>query len=60
MTDFNLFKSFFDYSSPSNIYKNLNIATDREKNKTEVNKIKDRLADLMVNIDNNPTDNANK
>ena len=58
--DKTLFKKQFEYSSPSNMYKNLNTATDIEKNKTKVNKIKKDLADLMMKFKNNPTNNAKK
>ena len=60
MVDNNLFKEYFEYSSPSGVYKNLNTTTGIEKNKTELNKIQDKLADLMVNIENNPTNNVEK
>ena len=60
MVDNNLFKEYFEYSSPSGVYKNLNTRTGIEKNKTELNKIQDKLADLMVNIENNPTNNVEK
>ena len=56
----NLFKEHFEYSSPSNMYKNLNTTTDMEKNKTKVNKIKGNLVDLMMKFKNNPTNNAKK
>ena len=42
------------------MYKNLNTTTDIEENKTTVNKIKHNLADLMVDIENDPTNNAKK
>ena len=41
MTDNNLFKEYLEYSSPSDMYKNLNTTTDIEKNKTKVNTMKD-------------------
>ena len=37
----NLFKEYFEYSSPSNMYKNLNTTTDI--NKTKEYKIEDKL-----------------
>ena len=60
MINNNLFKEYFKYLSPSNMYKNLNTTTDIEENKTTVNKIKHNLADLMVDIENDPTNNAKK
>ena len=60
MINKNLFKQYFEYSSPSDMYKNLNTTADIEKNKTIVNKIKDKLVDLMVNIENNPANNGKK
>ena len=58
-TDNNLFREHFEYSSPSDMYKNLNTTTDIEENKTKVNKIKGNLVDLMMKFKNNPT-NAKK
>ena len=60
MINNNLFKEYFKYLSPSNMYKNLNTTTDIEENKTTVNKIKHNLADLMVDIENDPTNNVKK
>ena len=48
--DNNLFKEHLEYSSASNLYKNLNTATDIEENKIKVNKIKNNLADLIWNL----------
>ena len=42
------------------MYKNLNTATDIEENKIKVNKIKNNLADLVMKIKNNPTNNTKK
>ena len=56
----NLFKEYFEYSSPSDLYKNLNTTTKIEKSKTIVNKIKVALANLMVDIKNNPINNVKK
>ena len=44
------FKENFEYSNPSNMYKNLNTTTDIEENKTKVNKIKNNLVDLVMKI----------
>ena len=56
----NLFKEYFEYSSPSNMYKNLNTTTDIEEKKTIVNKIKNYLPDWMMKFKHNPTNNAKK
>ena len=53
-------EEYFEYSSPSNMYKNLNTTTDIEENKTKVNKIKDYLSDWMMKFKHNPTNNAKK
>ena len=58
--DNNLLKEHLEYSSASNLYKNLNTATDIEENKIKVNKIKNNLADLVMKIKNNPTNNTKK
>ena len=42
------------------MYKNLNATTDIEENKIRVNKIKSNLADLVMKIKNNPTNNTKK
>ena len=42
------------------MYKNLNTTTNLEKNKTKVNKIKNNLANLIADIENNSTNNAEK
>ena len=42
-----LFEKYFDYSSPSNMYRALNETTGSEENKTQVNMIENRLANLM-------------
>ena len=42
------------------MYKNLNTTTQIEKNKAKVNKIKDKLTDLVVNIENDPTNHVTK
>ena len=59
-TNNNLFKKHFEYSSPSDMYKNLNTTEDIEENKTKVNKIKNNLTGLMMKFKNNPTDNVKK
>ena len=42
------------------MYKNLNTTTDIEENKTKVNEIKNNLADLMMKIKKNSTNNVKK
>ena len=42
------------------MYKNLNNTRNIEKNKTIVNKTKNNLADLMMKLKNNPTNNAKR
>ena len=42
-----LFREYFEYSSPSDMYKNLNKTIGSEENKAQVNAIKDKLANLM-------------
>ena len=42
------------------MYKNVNTTTDIEENKIKVNKIKSNLADLVMKIKNNPTNNTKK
>ena len=42
------------------MYKNVNATTDIEENKIKVNKIKSNLADLVMKIKNNPTNNTKK
>ena len=54
------FKEYFEYSRPSAMYKNLNNTRNIEKNKTIVNKTKNNLADLMMKLKNNPTNNAKR
>ena len=55
-----MYKKHFEYSSPSDMYKNLNTTTDIEENKTKVNEIKNNLADLMMKIKKNSTNNVKK
>ena len=52
MIDHKLFKYYFEYFSPTNMYKNLNKTTGTEKNKSQVNMIKTNLTNLMVEIVN--------
>ena len=52
MIDHKLFKYYFEYFSPTDLYKNLNKTTGTEKNKTQVNMMKTNLTNLMVEIVN--------
>ena len=52
MIDHKLFKYYFEYFSPTDMYKNLNKTTGTEKNKSQVNMIKTNLTNLMVEIVN--------
>ena len=55
MINNDFFKEYFEYSSLSNMYKNLNTSIDIEENKTKVNKIKKNLTGLMIKIKIDPT-----
>ena len=55
MIDPKLFREYFEYLSPSDMYKNLNKAIGSEENKAQVNVVKDRLAHLMVEFKSSPT-----
>ena len=56
----NFFREYFEYLSPSDMYKNLNKTINSEENKVQVNAIKDKLANLMEEFENRPTTNAKK
>ena len=60
MIDLKLFREYFEYLSPSDMYKNLNNTIGSEKNEAQVNAIKDKLANLMEEFKNRPTNNAKK
>ena len=47
MIGLKLFREYFEYLSPTDMYKNLNKTIDSEKNEAQVNVIKDKLANLM-------------
>ena len=40
MIDLKLFREYFEYLSPSDMYKNLNKTIDSEENKAQINAIK--------------------
>ena len=60
MIDHKLFRDYFEYSSPSNMYKNLNKITNKEKNRDQVNMIKNSITNLMEELKKRPTSNAIK
>ena len=60
MIDTKLFREYFEYLNPSDMYKNLNKTTGLEENKAQVNTIKSRLANLMEAFISNPTSDAKK
>ena len=55
-----LFREYFKYSSPSDMYKNLNNTIGSEWNKSQVNAIKDKLANLMEAFKSSPTNDTKK
>ena len=55
-----MFKRFFGYSGPSDMYKILNKARTTEKNKDKVNEIENKLPDLIEIINNKPTNDTKK
>ena len=55
-----LFKKYFKYQSPSNIYKELNDTKNTEINQIKVYFIKQTLSKLQTIIDNVPGDNVFK
>ena len=60
MIDTKLFREYFEYLNPSDMYKNSNKTTGLEENKAQVNTIKNRLANLMEAFISNPTSDAKK
>ena len=55
-----LFREYFEYLSPSDMHKKLNETIGSEENKAQVNAIKDKLANLMEAVKNNPTSDKKK
>ena len=53
-------KKYFEYLSPSDMHKKLNETIGSEENKAQVNAIKDKLANLMEAVKNNPTSDKKK
>ena len=60
MIELKLFREYFEYLKPRNMYKNLNKRTSSEENKAQVDTMKYRLANLMEEFKSNPTSNATK
>ena len=60
MIDPELFREYFEYSSPSDMYKNLNKTIGSEENKDQVNAIKDKLVNLMEAVKRIPTSDAKR
>ena len=60
MIDPELFRKYIEYSSPSDMQKNLNKTIDSEENKGQVNAIKDRLAKLIKEFKVSSTSDAKK
>ena len=60
MIDLNLFKNYFEYLSPSDMYNNLNEIINMEQNKVLVNMIRKSLAGLIEKFKRSPTSNAKK
>ena len=55
-----LFKRYFGYSGPSDMYKTLNKARTTEGNKARVNEIEIKLTGLIEMLKSNPTSDAKK
>ena len=47
-----LFEQYFDYSSPSDMYKTFNETESSEENKTQVNTIENKLTENIKNRNN--------
>ena len=55
-----MFKRYFKYSSPTDMYKNLNKSINIEKNKIQTELINNALINLKKDTENTPKDNTNK
>ena len=55
-----LVREYFEYSRSSDIYNNLNKTIGLEETKTQVNAIKDKLANLMETVKRSPISDAKK
>ena len=60
MIDHKLFKEYFNYSSPSDMYKNLNKTTNTENNKVRANMTKNNLTSLIEKFKSNSTSDPKK
>ena len=60
MIDPKLFREYFGYLSPSDMYKNLNKTIDSEENEAQVNAIKNKLANLTEVFKSRPTSDTKK
>ena len=60
MIDPKSFREYFEYLSPSDMYKNLNKTIGSEKNESQVNAINDHLANLMEVFKSRSTSNTKK
>ena len=58
MVDPESFREYFEYSSPSVMYKNLNKTIGSKENKAQVNAIKYRLAKLVKEFESSPISGA--
>ena len=55
-----LFRKYFEYLSPVDMYKNLNDSINTERNKIQTESIKNAFTDFKKDTENTPKDNANK
>ena len=55
-----LFRKYFKYSSPVDMYKNLNESINTERNKIQTESIKNALIDLKKDTENVPKVDVNK
>ena len=60
MIDLKLFREYFEYLSPTDMYKNLNKTAGSEENKAPVDTINDRFPYLMEEFKSNSTSDAKK
>ena len=60
LIDPELFRKYCEYSSPSDMYENLNKTIVSEENKAQVNPIKDALAKLIKEFKSSATSDAKK
>ena len=60
MIDPKLFREYFEYLIPSDLYKNLNKTIGLEEYKARRKVIKDKLANLMEAFKSSPTSNAKR